>query len=235
MRSYRTVLVLVPLLSLLMAVSLRFADALIGYGPPAPDNYMLKGGPDSRYRDAWCPLDDTGFGDNRSGYIWTGAGSDTVVLQHGSATRLFDSASPQTADKHDMLMIEGVRPNEVYAVRQGAHLLICGKHVPFVVEVLRHYCHGTTDGVAWNNQVEEIVFSSAGEIWLADAILDAAPDRSDIAALTRMDGFDVGSAALQKYLGSWHVSPFSNVLPSGWLSSLACRRDMIQRASEGAQ
>ncbi|HEY1385489.1 MAG TPA: hypothetical protein VGF43_17830 [Dongiaceae bacterium] len=231
----RSVFAIVIVLAVVIALPLRFADAVIGYGPPAPDNYMEKGGPDSRDRGAWCPADGFELWNKGPNYIWTGGGGDTVTVGLASGARLFDSASPQTGDQHDMLVILGIRPSDVRTVREGAHLLICGSSVPFSVAIYRQYCRGVQDGIAWNNQIEEIVFPGAAEIWLADEVIDAAPDRSDIAALTRIDESKEGKAALEKYGQYWHVRRFSDVLPSGWLSSLACRRDMVKPAPEPAQ
>jgi hypothetical protein len=235
MQSYRSVLAIVAMLVAVIGLPLRFADAIIGYGIPAPANYMQRDGPDSRDRDAHCPTNGAAPLNKSSNYIWTGGGGDQVTVGRGSSARLFDSASPQTGDKHDMLVIGGIRPGEVRVIRDGAHLLICGTHVPFSITIYRQYCHGTGNGDAWNSQFEEIVFSSANEIWLADDVLDAAPDPSDIAALTRIDESSEGKAALEKYTRFWRVRPFSDVLPSDWLSSIACRRDMVDPVDEGTQ
>ena len=233
MQSYRSILAIVVVLAVIIALPLRFADAIIGYGPPAPDNYMMEGGPDSRDRDVLCPnIEFTNGGPN---WFWAGAGGDTVMVGPGGGMRLFDSASPQTGDEHDMLVIDDIRPTDVRLIRRGAHLLVCGKRVALSVTIYRQYCRGTSDGATWNNQIEEIVFPNAGEIWLADEVLDTASDRSDIAALTRIDRLQEAKIAVKKYAGSWHVRPFSDVLPSGWLSSLACRRDMVEPAAQTAQ
>ena len=233
MQSYRSILAIVIFFAAIVALPLRFADAIIGYGPPAPDNYMMKGGPDSRDRDVLCPnIEFTHGGPN---HFWTGAGGDTVMVGQGGGMRLFDSASPQTGDEHDMLVIDDIQPTDVRHIRKGAHLLVCGTRVALSVTIYRQYCRGASDGVAWNNQIEEIVFPIAGEIWLADEVLDNAPDRSDIAALTRIDRLTEAKIVAKKHAGSWRVRPFSDVLPSGWLSSLACRRDMVKPAAESAQ
>lgn len=234
MQSYRPVLALVIVVLLLVGVPLRFADALIGYGPPAADNYMREDGPDSRHRDARCAASGMRLVTPGPGSIWTGAGSDQVSVGMASSVRLFDSASDETGDEHDMLVIRDVRPSDIRTAREGAHLLICGVQVPLSVVVFRQYCHDTAEGGRWNNRIEEIVFTSASEIWIADELLDAAENPSDIASLTRIDESKEGKAALAKFSSHWRVRPFSDVLPSAWLSSLACRRDLVGPAGKDA-
>ena len=226
MRSYRFVFAIVLIMAAIIALPLRFADAIIGYGPPAPDNYMEVGsGPDSRNRDLQCPR--MKFVGGGPSWFWTGAGSDTVMVGIRGGMHLFDSASPQTGSEHDMVVINGFRPSQVRVIREGAHLLVCGRNMPLSVTIYRQYCRGVSNDVAWNNQFEEIVFPDAGEIWLADELLDGAPSRSDIAALTRLDEFEEGKAAFKAHpKEDWRVRSFSDVLPSGWLSSLSCRHDL---------
>jgi len=226
---YRSVLAIVIVLAVIIALPLRFADEIIGYGPPVPDSYMEKGGPDSRNRDVSCPH--ITFKNGGPQWIWPGAGGDTVILGRGSGVRMFDSASSQTGTDHDTIVLENVRPGDVRAMREGAHLLLCGKTIPLSITLYRQYCRGVSDGTAWNNQFEEIVFPDAAEIWLADEVLESAPDRSDIAALTRINGLKDRTFNLK----DWHIRPFSAVLPSGWLSSLACRRDPVQPAPADEQ
>lgn len=225
MKSRRLIPLIAVILGVLAAIAMWHVDAIIGHGPPAPRNYMMKDGPDSRDRNAGCPGRDGG------GPIWTGAGGDTVLASPDTRIRLFDSESPQPGDNHDMLVIDGLQPEDVRIVRQGAHLVICGVQAPLTITIFRQYCRGSSDGVAWNNQIEEIAFPSAGEIWLADEVLAEAPEHGNIADVARIKQDSGIRPFLQKYPDDWHVRPFSEALPSSWLSSLACRRDMISRSS----
>ena len=229
MSSYRPALIVAAILVIVVGMLLHFADDIIGYGPPPPANYLQAGGPESRDGDARCAE----AAPNRNHFFWTGAGGDWIELGLGSGTRVFDSASPQRGDEHDIVLIHGVRPSDVRMMRFGAHLLICGTRVAFALTIFRQYCGGISQGEAWNNTIEEIVYSGASEIWIADELLDAAAGRTDIAALTRIDEKPEGKVALEKFGKFWKVRRFSEVLPSGWLSSIACRRDVINQATQG--
>jgi hypothetical protein len=225
----RAISLMTAILGVLAAVLMWHADAIIGHGSPAPKNYMMKGGPDSRDRDAGCP------GRGGGGPIWTGAGGDTVYASPDSRIRMFDSASPQTGEGHDMLVIDGLEPSDVHVVRQGPHLTICGVRAPLTITIFRQYCHGISDGVSWNNQIEEIDFPSAGEIWIADEVLASAPDHADIVDVARIEQEPVHKTLLQKYPDHWRVRPFSEALPSDGLSWLSCRRDMVPRVGDTAR
>src|SRR4030095_572776 len=74
MRAFRSILLIIIAMALLVALTMRNADSLVGYGAPAPDNYMGRDGPESRDGAARCP-------DRGGGFTYrTGAGSDKVVV-----------------------------------------------------------------------------------------------------------------------------------------------------------
>jgi hypothetical protein len=226
----RLCLVIGALAAVLVAALLPWIDASYGYGSAAPEEYFREFGPSGRYGDVACAASE-GVEAARSGKkgtitAFTGAGADMAVIGPGTSIRIFDIESGWTGDNHDILVVVGVNPDLLPMHRYGPHFIICGERVPLELVVLRQYCRGQTGTDGWNNGFEEIAFSSAREIWLADDLYATWKMNGDILAVSRLDEEKEAAKLLKKDPATWRVRSFSDAMPDTWFAPWACRRDL---------
>lgn len=205
-------------------------DARYGYGAAAPEEYFRNFGPSGRYGDVACMptegVQEARRAKNGTIMAFTGAGADTALLGPGTSMRIFDIESGWTGADHDMLVVLDVNPELLTMYRYGPHFVICGERSPLEIVVLRQYCRGQAGEGGWNNGFEEIVFSSAREIWLDDGLFAAWEANRDLSVISRLDENSNTAPLLRDDLGKWRVRSFSEAMPDNWFAHWACRRDL---------
>ena len=151
-----------------------------------------------------------------------------MIPNWGVRQIIFDSASPRTADTHDTIVLRQAHPSGYQFIRVGADLLICSTSYWQEILIVRHFCMDNEDKRPWNNQIEEITFSHAGEIWLADDIYDQLelgkifPSANRINKKYRLKKFAEHAAKV------WRVRPFRDVLPLKWFASASCSKNLAK-------
>lgn len=230
MFSWKPWVALLVLLLVAVVPVLAMIDESLGRGGPPPEDYFRTYGPSGGYADARCRQSDgvalARLGSRGPGHIFPGGGGDMVTFASGGVAYIYDSASGRTGKDHDLLVIAGLRPDDIDFVRKGPHLLFCGRSAPLEVMVLRQYCRGDSPDGPWNNEVEEIAFPSAREIWITDELYARYDAPKDLLAAIRTDEIDELKQTLTRNPESWKVHPFSDMLPGDWFASWACRHDL---------
>ncbi|HRD76002.1 MAG TPA: hypothetical protein PK264_08685 [Hyphomicrobiaceae bacterium] len=156
--------------------------------------------------------------------VQPGGGGDTVQIGGDGDAYVFiyDSASPLTLDDHDRLIIENAVPSALEFKRVGDHLAICNPTSGGEVVIERHYCRSArlAETDVANNEIEEIAFLAAGEIWIADVLY--AEYLKDRSAFPRHVARYYGPGRPQD---GWRVRPFSEVLPDWVRPADTCGAD----------
>ena len=226
----RIILLIGVVVILVVIALLPTIDARYGYGAAAPEEYFREFGPTGRYGDVACKATE-GVLEARRGkkgtvMAFTGPGADSALLGPGTSMRIFDIESGWTGADHDMLVVVDVNPDLLNMYRYGPHLAICGDRAPLEILVLRQYCRGEAGENGWNNGFEEIVFSSAREIWLDDVLYAMWESNHDLPAVSRLDEVKDTARLLQDDPGKWRIRSFSQAMPDQWFAHWACRRDL---------
>ena len=125
-------------------------------------------------------------------------------------------------DKHDMLLFYGLTPSDLNITKNRTALMFCSNSHRIDLVILRFFCRNTVEGKSWNNGFEEITFSS-GATYLSQPLYDAYradPDAFDANERLRSDYHfeSLSDAELER----WHVGTLSEILPSTWMTAMAC-------------
>lgn len=151
-----------------------------------------------------------------------GGGGDHVVIDdpEGVYTFIYDSSSPVTLDQHDRVEFRRIGPAELRLLRVGDHLVICHDARRFELVLDSQYCRATAPSEADvpNNEIEELIFVDAAEIWLSDTLFDEwlrDPGRFP----------PVGGAPYEDKPASaqWQIRPFRSILPEAASPAKTCR------------
>lgn len=163
--------------------------------------------------------------------IETGGGGDTLVTQGGRYIIEYDSASGQTLEDHDRVVVMNAAPEYFTFIKEGPHLVLCSQAYHLNIVLLRHYCHSTTaSGTSWNNTIEEIAFPASGVTLLAEPLFDEWERGTPYPSETTLRKYgikDIDQYDYARATSHWQVIPLSQEIPNGLLSEWQCDLDLI--------